>query len=484
MGVMKPTDEQEDAVFVFNKEEDLVLEAGAGCGKTSSLKMISSSTKRQGVYMAYNKSIATEAASSFPRNIECRTAHSFAYRAVGHRYRDRLNAPLQPWWQVAKALGINESVQIGDRNFTAVSQARLALEMVGNFCNSNSLQVLSRHRPFVDGLRGTDGVDHHDALGDHLLPLARDAWDQLQDPNSSSPVRFTHDCYLKLWSLSNPVISADFILLDEAQDCNPALAGVIAQQQCQIVAVGDSSQAIYGWRGATDYMSNGMPDAEHRYLSLSFRFGDPIAEVANSWLDQLDTVLRLRGNPAVESTVGVIERPSAVLCRTNVGALEALIAAQNRGQHAFLVGGSTEIIKFLDAVVQLQQTGKTFHRDLVAFGSWGEVLEYVKESKGMAGDLGTWVRLLEKYGIETVRAAVSGMSRERDADVTISTGHKSKGLQWEAVAIHSDFAPRQDENGGVVPLSDSEIMLRYVAVTRAQYALDLGVLAGHEGEAS
>ena len=38
----------------------------------------------------------------------------------------------------------------------------------------------------------------------------------LSDPQGSLP--FSHDHYVKVWQLNKPVISADYILLDEAQD--------------------------------------------------------------------------------------------------------------------------------------------------------------------------------------------------------------------------------------------------------------------------
>ncbi|XFB08796.1 hypothetical protein AAGT13_21640, partial [Azotobacter salinestris] len=41
-----------------------------------------------------------------------------------------------------------------------------------------------------------------------------------------------HDGYLKLWALSKPDLSTrfDIVLGDEAQDINPVIAGLLAQQ--------------------------------------------------------------------------------------------------------------------------------------------------------------------------------------------------------------------------------------------------------------
>lgn len=484
MSKLKPTAEQQAAIDVFATGEPLILEAGAGTGKTSTLKLLAEVTTDRGIYVAYNKAIAEEAASKFPRNVSCRTAHSLAYRAIGHEYKDRLGGGFQPWWKVSKALGFDGPLHAGNRVLSTTTLARLTMEMVSNFCNSADLQLGLRHRPFVDGLvvgEGHEQQDFHPLLAEYLLPHALTAWELLQDPQDvESPVKFSHDHYLKMWQLAQPTIQADFILFDEAQDANPVIADIVRNQtdHTQVVAVGDRAQAIYGWRGAVDFMENGLPGAERRYLSQSWRFGQAIADNANLWLEQLDTPLRLSGTADVDSRINdFIERPRAILCRSNAGALQALLNAQAVDQKAHLVGGATDIGKFCDAVVELQTKGKTFHRDLIAFESWSEVVEYVKESKQSAGDLGTWVNILEKHGVEVVRHAINTMTPEDLAEVTISTAHKAKGREWDTVRISDDFAPPVDKvTGDPKPLSSADIMLRYVAVTRAKLELEPGVL--------
>lgn len=63
-------------------------------------------------------------------------------------------------------------------------------------------------------------------------------------------------------------------------------------------------------------------------------------------------------------------------------------------------------------------------------------------------------------------------------DVTISTAHKSKGLEWNKVKIGDDFkGPKLNEETGEVDMpSDEELRLGYVAVTRAKGEIDPGSL--------
>lgn len=54
---------------------------------------------------------------------------------------------------------------------------------------------------------------------------------------------------------------------------------------------------------------------------------------------------------------------------------------------------------------------------------------------------------------------------ERSASITISTAHKAKGREWDTVRLYGDF-PHVDN------MSDEELRLVYVAVTRARKHLD------------
>ena len=82
----KPTAEQQLVIDAFTStaRPTLVVQAGAGCGKSSTLKMAAQAQPgRRGLYIAYNRALALEAKRDFPASVECRTAHSLAFGPVG-----------------------------------------------------------------------------------------------------------------------------------------------------------------------------------------------------------------------------------------------------------------------------------------------------------------------------------------------------------------------------------------------------------------
>src|SRR3546814_12499190 len=76
----------------------------------------------------------------------------------------------------------------------------------------------------------------------------------------------------------------DYLIVDEAQDLNPILIGIVAKSGLPAVIVGDNWQSIYGFRGAEDAMS--YFDGDVYSLSQPFRFAPKIAQVANQIMRQ------------------------------------------------------------------------------------------------------------------------------------------------------------------------------------------------------
>jgi N12 class adenine-specific DNA methylase len=479
-GARRPTAEQQAIIDACVSGQNLVIEAGAGTGKTSTLRMASAAmTGRTGLYVAYNKAIANEARGSFPANVTCATAHSLAFQAIGRSYARRLNSKRLPAHEIAALLGIREPMQLGEEMLTPPQLAGIVMGTVGRFCHSADHAISSAHVPPVNGAAGLRRAQ----LTQFIVPLAASAWTDLQRSDGRLP--FSHDHYLKMWQLTQPRLNAGFVLFDEAQDADPVIAAIIqGQDGAQKIAVGDSCQAIYGWRGAVDALAT-WPADQRLYLSQSFRFGVPIAEEANKWLENLGAVLRLKGTPSITSAIGTVTTPDAVLCRTNAEAVSQSLALLEQGRRVALVGGGDDIKRLAEAARELQQRGHTSHPELAAFRTWSAVQRYVRDDEGGA-DLATFVRLVDAHGPEAVIRTIDQLSSEDTADVVVSTAHKAKGREWNQVLIAPDFRePANDKDTGqrgVIPRADA--MLAYVAVTRAKERLDRGSLAWIDNYAS
>ncbi|MBT2439981.1 ATP-dependent helicase [Streptomyces sp. ISL-36] len=474
-----PTAEQQQAIEAMTSGEHFVIQAGAGTGKTTTLAMLARAVaSRRGMFLAFNRPVVDEAARRFPGHVECRTGHSLAMTALRYRYGHRLNQPREPGWKVGERLGISQRTQVrlGARLLTNRTLSYVALQTLARFCHSDDDEILPVHVP---RLRGLDDMYRGD-LAQFVLPYARRAWRDVQDPKGDL-VRFDLNHALKIWALTEPRIRKDFLLLDEAQDTNPVMEKVFNAQRshAQLIMVGDSAQAIYGWRGARDVMTGF--DGQQLTLSQSFRFGQRLADEANRWLAIVESPLRLRGTPTIDTRIGPLDEVDALLCRTNAGAISEIFTLLDEGKKVALVGGKKALTELANAAGALKEDRRPSHPDLVLFKNWDELVEYAKEDPDGA-DLLPLVDIIEDHGVEMVLSAMRELHLEDDAEVTVSTAHRAKGREWPRVRIAADFrepvSRERDLEGNSIPapilLEDAR--LAYVAVTRARKQLDLGGL--------
>lgn len=473
-----PTKEQAAALELFAAGKSIAIEAGAGTGKTSTLVMLANSTTKTGQYTAFNKAIVKDSGEKFPKHVSARTAHSLAYGTSGRKFSDRLNAGgRQSSWEMAKRLRIDPFYcTVGDKK-RVLQPAFLAgqvMKTITNFCKTADEAIDLKHFPYIDGIDipselGRRTYDNNLAVRKHLAQAVTRAWEDLSDPYGQLYFKNVgHGVYLKLWQLSHPTIGADLIFLDEAQDTAPVLADVIARQEhAQLVVVGDSQQELYAWAGAVNAMAGFDLDAR-TFLTNSFRFGPEIAGIANLCLEQIPSAeLRITG-AGQAGRIGVIPASEryTVLTRTNAGAISEVLDAMLANKSVHLVGGGGEVERFVTGAQELMTSGSTNYGELCCFDSWRAVQDYVANDP-QGDELALMVKLIDEFGIEPIQKAVANSTPENRADVVVSTAHKSKGREWDNVALAGDF-PDPD----IRELDDSDYRLLYVAATRARKVLN------------
>lgn len=464
----KPTDEQDAALQAFLKGHSLKINAFAGSGKTSTLQLLANATGLRGQYLAFNKSIVADAGEKFPETVDCSTSHSLAFRAAPSGYKrdigkltNRCTAK-----QLVEALDIKRR-RFGDKYaITPDSQGYLYLETVRRYAQSADEEIGPQHVPVLGAIRAAP-EDVRQEVSSVALAGARHVWGRML--SEQDPLPLGHDGYLKLWGLSRPIIAADFIMLDEAQDTNPVVLDILQRQRGQLIYVGDRYQQIYEWRGAVNAMESIDTDAS-TYLTTSFRFGDAIADLATKMLVKLGESQPVRGNPGLASRIGNTN-PAAVLARTNATTISAVIGALDEGKKPHLVGDKSELMDMLRGVQALKEEEPSTCPAFFGFKSWNEVVDFARTDEG--AHLVTFVNLVEKRGEKQLMWALNRTVDQEKADLVISTGHKSKGREWKSVRLMDDFlrsSPGDNNGGGSDP---AEMRLLYVALTRAKESLEV-----------
>lgn len=464
---MNPTAEQLHAVACFRSRRDLKISAFAGAGKTTTLALLSRSRTNKGLYLAFNRAVADEARAKFP-NSECRTTHSLAFSDIrsSYGYTNSKMADSFNTAQVSKAFEVEDLV-IGSTKMTSLNQAYVAKRAVTRFCQSADTELTGRHVPMYGKLL-TIPYAHQLQFQMASLELAKKVWQSMTSRRGSLPLG--HEGYLKLWALREPNIATDYILLDEAQDTNAVVLGVLKRQACQVVYVGDKCQQIYEWRGAVNAMQS-VDGCQEIFLTQSFRFGKAIADAASSVLGMLGETKRIVGNPSMQSRICNVPNPRAYLARKNATVIQKVLDCLELGRAVHVVGGTAELIRLLQDVVELKEGRPGTHPDFFGFRNWQEVVEFSETEDGE--ELRRIVLLVAQYGERRLLWAMRRTENsETQADLVVSTVHKAKGREWDTVQLANDFwMSKPDDEGEPVP--EEEVRLFYVAITRAKRLLDV-----------
>jgi superfamily I DNA/RNA helicase len=509
--VFTPTKEQ-----VVNKDfvlrgNNVKIIAGAGTGKSSSLRYIASSIpEKVFLGLCFNAANAKESNEhpDKPDNIVYSTVHSLAYRKiVDFKFKNKLSFGLD-WNDIpGDIVGmvcqekdlIVELLPKFNNNYEKVCSyidkqlTRSVLDCITYFCRSDSPSIATYSKRFLHArhVPQEDKVIEYISLNqetiDSLVKLICSYWINLTD--ITHPAKISHDVYLKLYQLGEyPIdevydvktkswIRPDVLCLDEAQDTNPVTEAIFASQVHQKILVGDPMQQLYAWRGAGDAMNN-FKDFSVGYLTESFRFNSSIATLANKILESSGSDMRLIGSSTKEELSS-----RAILCRTNAAVIETLLD---------YLGTETKVYTSIDLK---QVFSKLYHMNSCWFNEkpmypcreLSNIVDRATLEKAL--EFSDELKRLNKLQVKLIKQGhtITSIKKELDkiivkesseADVTVSTGHAAKGLEYDTVRIHEDFVNLEDydsvdEAVDAIWASEALHCLLYVMVTRARIACEL-----------
>ncbi|ABV20119.1 conserved hypothetical protein [Escherichia coli O139:H28 str. E24377A] len=468
---LTPTDEQ--SAIIHWQGQKLVVNAFAGTGKTSTLVQYALANPDSRIlYLAYNRSVRDEAERKFPFNVECKTSHQLAWSRFGRHYQNRLVASLRIT-DVARKLNTRHWLLV-----------RLALSSLNQFLCSADKEPGPQHLPDEDARAGTDVSA--------ILQAVQVLWHEMSRPDGTFPV--THDTYLKLFQLSSPDLSRrwDIILFDEAQDANPVTSALVLSQPCRVILVGDRYQQIYRFRGADNALSHPvLNDAGRLWLTQSFRFGPSVARMANLLLQRAGEKRQVTGSGGEDDVLMSrtdADKPEGhrtvlsrtVLSRTVAGVICTALMASLSGRKVYWVGGiegyrteALEDLYWFSADMPEKMQSDALRRDYRDFDEYCRIAKSTRDV-----EMNQAIRLLDicfPLPVKLKLLREHTVTGEKDADITVSTAHRSKGLEWPVVILDEDFADITDP---LMPEDErrDETNLLYVAVTRARKTLVLNSL--------
>lgn len=420
------------------------INAFAGTGKTSTLISIAKAyPDKKFFYLAFNRSIAEESKRKFPVNVKVMTTHALAKRYIANKDQARGDYRIL---EVADILNID------------YSHAIFVHEILSKWLNGHYKTFLE----LIDDTQGIkENVIRYSALAQEFYELMRDR-----------KIEISHSFYLKEFHLNLPTdFKLDFIMVDEAQDTNDVTLDIIANLPGKKIIVGDTHQQIYAFRGSINAMKKIEADKEF-FLTNTFRCRPSIVAEANSILSKYKGETQCLKAAFTDYNS---PKTTAYLSRTNA----ELILLIDMITDFNLTRNPHEIFKSSLAVHYfIKGDWKKIppeYKFLQKIGNETDFYDYLQSTKDPELERAYNNHL--KYGdrlIALLEKAVK-CSQTETSNITLSTAHSSKGLEWDKVYMTSDYPDLNlliaNKEQQITLEIINEINLQYVASTRAIYEL-------------
>lgn len=525
---MTPTDEQQAAIEATkHSATSLLLEAYAGCAKTTTLCLMAREVKVPALALAFNVSIKKELAARFPGNFSVQTMNGLGMSSL-MRASPGTNFVVD---QYGKKLGriINEVAREfkteldGDQWLLAKNLVTkiMGLGLVpGDLGDSPLVPDTSDVWSFACDDLWIEAEDQ-----EFYIDLAREVIRRNIEEAFAGRISFQDQIYVST-CIRGRFPKFPVLFVDEAQDLDPlnhAMLTKALRPDGRIIASGDARQAIYGFRGA-DSDSIGKIKALRREwieLPLTMTFRCPKAVVARQQghapgfraapdapdgrflsLPTGSRVTPLPG-PGFGSSIDALDpaddlwswaeitrlAPSgeiAVLCRNNAPLLKLAFKLLRRRVSIMMAGRDIGqgLISLSKKIFPSEQTDKASMASLLDEWETSErsaaLINKQEEKLDGIEDRAESLRAVLSY--EDV-ATASDLRREirflfsREAGgVVLSSIHRAKGLEWDTVLlldpwrIPSKYAKELAKQGDDRALRQEQ-NLRYVAETRTKRVL-------------
>jgi DNA helicase-2/ATP-dependent DNA helicase PcrA len=466
----------------------IVIDAKAGSGKTSTLKLIVNELgdDERICLLAFNRTIATELTEKIPArsNLQISTCHSAGMKILktgknaikvddkNQKIRDLLTTMCAQWgWDLS---------QEDYRDMRQTVSTLIDLARMDMASTVHEVRALAQKH-------NLDIWEDEDAKVIQCLDILK---------RHRSTIDFTDMIWLSAIGTESEYRYPRYttILVDECQDLSKAQQTMILKMLApggRIIAVGDPQQAIYGFAGADSEsftMLKSLPNAQILPLNECYRCGKKIIEAAKRFCPGIEAFAGNCDGEVGSKSVNDIQDGDFVLCRNTMPLVKLCYKLIGEGKAAFVKGRDigANLINLVKKAKgdTLEAVQATCDKELAAH--YRKLCRLNPQlSEGEIQSLSSWVTQEEKVKIIKLIIANNGtvvdkwsliekinkiFQEGQKGGICLSTIHKAKGLEADNVFIvdaylmPSKFAKLEWQK-------EQEKNLQYVAYTRAKKLL-------------
>ena len=464
----------------------IVVSADAGTGKTTTIEyatqLIPSNLKIG--FVAYNKHIAEAFESRKTQNTTVMTCHKLGYIAVIRKMAQDGRKPIMNGYKVhdmVKQMLTNEYLELGQEEARNI---QIAVPKIISLLKNTLAPV---NKESIENIIETYNIDNevnHDILTQICAKIMLKCA-QVFGRKDTCEIDFDDQLWLPI--IHNLTVQQfDWLFVDETQDMNKVQLELVLKAVSpggSIVAVGDSNQSIYGFRGADEEAMEHMIirlNAKVLPLSICYRCPTSHITLAQKYVPSIE--------PSPYKGVGIIknikeaelsknvQKGNLILCRNNAplvkpcfqlikNGIKATIKGRDIGLNLISKVRKTKGTKIPEFLKNLTSDVNNEKRNLEAAGKSVEsLMDRFETLVVLAEECENTDQLINK--IETIFS-------DSEAAVTFSTVHRAKGLEADSIyilkpsLIPSPYAKtekqlKQERNLGYISVTRSKDILTFV----------------------
>lgn len=459
---------------VETTNDNLMIEALAGSGKTTTLVEVARRLGPGTLVLAFNKKIADELSHRLPREAEARTLNSLGHRILAQKLGKRLNLSSSKLRYIITDL-IKEapSSEQDDlwEDFPAILSTCQWAKAHGHIPDSHAEKLPLHTPPFLSNTSLL--AECPEELSSSSAAIVLTALTKSFSEALGGKIDFADQLLLPAFmKCLYPVFHN--VLVDEAQDLSSLNHLMLARlSRRRFIAVGDSLQAIYAFRGArTDSMS---ALADHfstttYHLSTSFRCPEAVCYHVRGHAPRIQAWLGNPANPGSVTTLPIwrisdVPDGSAILCRNNAPLFFIAIQLIRAGRRPN-VWGRDLARGLLTTMEKLGAPNMSQADAFIALEAYVEREEAKLKKASAKRILADRAACIHTFisASDTLGSAITLANNvfTSEGKIDLATGHKAKGAEWDNVFILDRHLLSDEEQ---------DLNLSYVLATRAKQAL-------------
>jgi DNA helicase-2/ATP-dependent DNA helicase PcrA len=487
--MFKPSNKQQKIFDTWNNtDKNILINAVAGSGKTTTLLELLQYCKYRTLFLAFNKSVQEEIQGQIDKKGlsqgKALTMHSLGLSAIRHHFKRKSKVIIKN----GKNFDLIKEVQNKHKSIfkymkwedkLKLSYTLMDMSDISRLFLTDDIPKIKKHLQSMD----KNFSSHKDivSLWASFVSLREKSYTA-----KTVVIDFNDMIYLAAREKLYIPVEPYYLMVDEAQDLNLAqhqlVENLIAQGTIiKWIAVGDRNQSIYGFSGAYSSSFNkflDMGEVEELPLDICYRCAQNIIDETNEVYDVMEYGTDYKGIVGVVKDVSEIKAESMVICRNTSPIVKLYFGLLGAGMPVYIKGDDilTSINRFLKPYLNYTVGGAKIELQ--------HKLDELQEEKSESSriklhifkeDYANFKALIANMStdyevIKVLLDKIKNLFKVKDKAVMLCTIHKAKGLEADIVYIlNENLIPSKFATSPEQLVQEKN--LKYVARSRAKKEL-------------